>query len=226
MSKYYFKPQNDTIGSDQPFRFSLLKNVGSATTYAINQVFTTANSSYKKQSLLPVCNVSEPGFYSGTAMVVQQARDLQWQTNCVSNLPNINTIRCLQKGWGGGGVLSESVNRGSVISPEVKPPYQCSGIVSHQNSLFNVFENVQSQINSFPSRQCECPFVTDENGRYTKQGDDSHFQRELRISIVQRDYDYCRVSAGQSERQGRLDFQKFPRLKRMATISKSILRNS
>ena len=131
-----------------------------------------------------------------------------------------------KKGGGGGGVLSESVNRGSVISPEVKPPYQCSGIVSHQNSLFNVFENVQSQINSFPSRQCECPFVTDENGRYTKQGDDSHFQRELRISIVQRDYDYCRVPAGQSERQGRLDFQKFPRLKRMATISKSILRNS
>ena len=112
MSKYYFKPQNDTIGSDQPFRFSLLKNVGSATTYAINQVFTTANSSYKKQSLLPVCNVSEPGFYSGTAMVVQQARDLQWQTNCVSNLPNINTIRCLQKGWGGGGAYCQKVSIG------------------------------------------------------------------------------------------------------------------
>ena len=118
------------------------------------------------------------------------------------------------------------LNRGSVISPEVKPPYQCSGIVSHQKSLFNVFENVQSQINSFPSRQCECHFVTDQNGRYTKQGDDSHFQRELRISIVQRDYDYCRVPAGHSERQGRLDFQKFPRFKQMATISKSILRNS
>ena len=61
-----------TIGSDQPFRCSLLNNTDSATSYATNEVFTTtANSSYKKQSLLPVCNVSKPGLYSGTAMVVQ-----------------------------------------------------------------------------------------------------------------------------------------------------------
>ena len=64
------------MGSDQPFSFSLLNSTGSATSYATNQVFTT-NSSYKKQSLLPVCNVSEPGFYSGTAMVVQQPGHLQ-----------------------------------------------------------------------------------------------------------------------------------------------------
>ena len=63
MPKAYFKPQNDTMGSDQPFRFSLLNSTGSATSYATNQVFTTtANSSYKEKSLLPVCNVSEPGF--------------------------------------------------------------------------------------------------------------------------------------------------------------------
>ena len=63
MPKAYFKPQNDTMGSDQPFRSSLLNSTGSATSYATNQVFTTtANSSYKKKSLLPVCNVSEPGF--------------------------------------------------------------------------------------------------------------------------------------------------------------------
>ena len=30
---------------------------------------------------------------------------------------------------------------------------------------------------------------------YTKQGDDSHFQRDLGICIVQRDYDYSRVPA-------------------------------
>ena len=61
-----------TIGSDQPFRCSLLNNTDSATSYATNEVFTTTtNSSYKKQSLLPVCNVSKPGLYSGTAMVVQ-----------------------------------------------------------------------------------------------------------------------------------------------------------
>ena len=93
--------QNDTMGSDQPFRFSLLNSTGSATSYATNQVFTTAaNSSYEKKPLLPVCNISEPGFYSGIAMVVQQPGDLQWQTNCVSNLENNDTIRCLQKGLG------------------------------------------------------------------------------------------------------------------------------
>ena len=31
-------------------------------------------------------------------MVVQQPGDLQWQTNCVSNLQKSNTIRCLQEG--------------------------------------------------------------------------------------------------------------------------------
>ena len=58
-----------------------------------------------------------------------------------------------------GGVLSESVNRGSVDSPGVKPPYQCSGIVSHQTSPFNIFENIQWGV----------------------QGDDNHFQRDLGI---------------------------------------------
>ena len=125
MSKAYFKPQNHTMGSDQPFRLSLLNSTGSATNYATNQVFTTtANSSYKKQILLPVCNVSEQGLYSGTALVVQQPGDLQSQINCVSNLLNSNAIRCLQKGLGG--VMSKSVNRGSVVSPGVKTLYQCS----------------------------------------------------------------------------------------------------
>ena len=49
MRKVYFKPQNNTMGSDQSFRFSLLNSTGSATSYGTNQVFTTtANSSYKK----------------------------------------------------------------------------------------------------------------------------------------------------------------------------------
>ena len=112
-----------------------------------------------------------------------------------------------------------------MVSPEVKTPYQCFGIVSHLTSSFNFFENVQFQINSFPSRQYECPFIPDENGGYTKQGDDSHFQRDLAIRIVLRHHDYCRVPAGQIERQGRLGFLKFPRLKRMTTISKGIPKN-
>ena len=66
-----------------------------------------------------------------------------------------------------GGILPESVNRGSVVSPGVETPYQCSRVVSHQTSGW---------------------------GRgYTKQGDDSHFQRDLAICMVQRDHDYCRV---------------------------------
>ena len=121
--------------------------------------------------------------------------------------------------------MSESINRGSVVSPSVKTPYQCSGIVSHQTSSFNFFENVKSQINPFPSRQYECPFIPDENGGYTKQGDDSHFQRDLAIRTVQRDHDYCRAPVWQIEHQGRLGFQKFPRLKRLATFSKSFPRN-
>ena len=54
---------------------------------AANQIFTTAvNSSNNKQSLLPVCNVSEPGFYSGTEMLVQQTENLLRPTNCVFSL--------------------------------------------------------------------------------------------------------------------------------------------
>ena len=63
-----------------------------------------------------------------------------------------------------GGVLSESVNRWSVDCQGVESPYRCSGIVIHKTSPFNVFENVQSQTNPFPSRQYECPFISDENG--------------------------------------------------------------
>ena len=138
MSKANFKPQNDIMGSGQPFRFPLLNSTASATSYATNQLFvTTSNRSYKKQILLPVCNVSEPGIYSGTAMAVQQPGDLQWQIDCVCNLQNSNTIRCLQKGLGS--LLLEGINRGSVVSPGVKTPYQCSGIVSHQTSSFNFF---------------------------------------------------------------------------------------
>ena len=84
-----------------------------------------------------------------------------------------------------------------MVSPGVKPPYQCSRIVSHQTSPFNTFKNLQSQISPFPSRQYERPFIPDETGGYTKQGDDSHFQRDLGICIVQRDHAYCRVPAWQ-----------------------------
>ena len=121
--------------------------------------------------------------------------------------------------------MSESFNRGSVVSPGVKPPYQCSGSVSHQTNSFNIFKNVQSSSNPFPSRQYECLFIPDENGGYTKQGYDGHFQGDLGICIIQRNHAYCRVPAGQTECQARLGFQKFPRLKRMAAISKSIPRN-
>ena len=79
--------------NDQSFRFFFLNSTGSAISYAKNQIFTiAANSSYKKQSLLPLCNISEPGFYSGTAMVVQQPEYLKWQTNCVSNLQNLKSV--------------------------------------------------------------------------------------------------------------------------------------
>ena len=98
MPKASSKPQNVTMGSYQPCTFSLLDSKGSATSYATNQVFTTTeNSSYKKESLLPVGNITETGFYSRTAMVVQQTGDLQWQTYYASNLQNSNIIRCLQE---------------------------------------------------------------------------------------------------------------------------------
>ena len=58
-----------------------------------------------------------------------------------------------------------------------------------------------------------------------RQGDDSHFQRDLEILIVQRDHDYCGVPVGQIERQCKLGFKKFLRLKQMATFSKSVPNN-
>ena len=124
MLKAYFKPQNGIMASD-----SLLNSTGSVTSYATNQVFTTtANSSYKKQLLLPVCNdVSEPGLCSGTAMVIQQPRDLQWQNNCVSNLQNCNAIRCLQKGF-----------RGRIVR---KCQHGVSGPSRSQNSISMLFWN-------------------------------------------------------------------------------------
>ena len=84
-----------------------------------------------------------------------------------------------KKGWE---VLSESAKRRSVDSPEFKPPYHCSRIVSHQISPINVFKNCQSQISSFPSQRYQC--IPDENGGGdTKQGDNSHFKRDLGFAI-------------------------------------------
>ena len=119
-----------------------------------------------------------------------------------------------------GGVLPGSVNRWSVVSPEVKTPYQCSGCVSHQTSFFNFLENVRSQINPFPSRKYECLLVPDENGRGT--------QNKEMIAISKEIWEFA-LSKGimitAEYPPGRLGFQKFPRLKRMATVSKSIPRN-
>ena len=50
------------------------------------------------------------------------------------------------------------------------------------------------------------PFHSCENGGYTKQGNDSHFQRDLAVCNVQRDHAYCRVAAGKIERQGTSGF--------------------
>ena len=98
-----------------------------------------------------------------------------------------------------------------------------SGSVSHQTSFFNFPENVRSQINPFPSRKYECPFVTDENGRGGKST-----QNKGMIAISKEIWEFA-LSKGimitAEYLPGRLGFQKFPRLKRMATISKSIPRN-
>ena len=59
MPKAYFKLKKEIMGGDQTCQFPLLNSTGSATSYATNVFITTANSSYNKQSLLPVCNVFE-----------------------------------------------------------------------------------------------------------------------------------------------------------------------
>ena len=214
MPKAYFKPQNDTMGSERPFRFSLLNSTDSATSYATNQVFTTAaNSSYKKN----------PSYQSAMYLNQDSLQELQWWFNnqeicngklIVSNLQNSDTIRCLQKGLG---AYCQKVSIGGQWSLQESSLHINVLELLAIKLAFLTLSNVLSQINPFPGRQYECPFLPDENGGYIKQGDDSHFQRDLGIRIVQRYRAYCRVPAGQIERQGRLCFQK--------CISKSIPKN-
>ena len=55
----YFKLKKEIMGGDQTCQFPLFNSTSSATSYATNVFITTANSSYNKQPLLPVCNVFE-----------------------------------------------------------------------------------------------------------------------------------------------------------------------
>ena len=160
-------------------------------------------------------------------------QELQWWFNnleiCNGELivsPTSKTVIQSHVSKKGLGACCQKVSTGGQWTlQESKLHINFYGTVSHQSRPFNVFKNVQSQNCPFSSRQYECPFISDENGGYTKQEGDSHFQRDLGICIVQRDHASCRVPAGQIERQGRLGFQKFPRLERMASISKSIPRD-
>ena len=122
-----------------------------------------------------------------------------------------------KKGWE---VLSESAKRRSVDSPEFKPPYHCSRIVSHQISPINDYKNCQSQISSFPSQRYQC--IPDENGGGTQNKEIIVISKEIwdlqyskRSCLLQ---NTCRGD-WTSDRWG---FQKFPRLIRMGTIFKSI----
>ena len=76
------------------------------------------------------------------------------------------------------------------------------------SKMFNI-KSIHFQVDNISALS----YLMKMGGGYTKQGDDSHFQRDLGIRIVQRDHDYRRVPVGQIERQVRLGFQKFPRLK-------------
>ena len=92
-----------------------------------------------------------------------------------------------------GGHMSESVNRGSVVSPEAKTPYQCCEIASHQTNSLKSFENVQSQINPFLSRQYECPFIPDENGggREGRKGGEGGTQNKEMIAISKEIWEFA-----------------------------------
>ena len=82
---------------------------------------------------------SNPSYQSAMYLNQDSTQERKWWFNnletCNAKLivsPTSKTVIQLytsKKGWGG--VLSESVDRWSVDSPGVKPPYQCSGIVSH-----------------------------------------------------------------------------------------------
>ena len=87
-------------------------------------------------------------------MVTNNLDILQWQPNCVPTSKTVMQSDAFKNGWGR---IVRKCQQG--VSGLSKPPYQCSGIVSHQTSPFNIFENIQWRV----------------------QGDDNHFQRDLGI---------------------------------------------
>ena len=94
------------MGSDQPCRFPLLDNTGSATNYVKIRVLQQQqitdirnNASYESVMYLSQDSIQDLQHWR-LGLETQQPGKSQWQTNCVSKLQNSKTIRCLQKGLG------------------------------------------------------------------------------------------------------------------------------
>ena len=101
MLKAYFKPQNNIMGSDQPFRFSLLNSTGSATSCATNRFL-------QQQQIAAIKN--NYSYQSAMCLNQDSIQELQWWFNnleiyngklIVSPTPkSVIQSDASKKGWG------------------------------------------------------------------------------------------------------------------------------
>jgi len=110
-------------------------------------------------------------------MVGQQPGNLQWQTNFVSNFQSDNTIRCLQKGMGS--LLPESVNRGRWTLQESNLHINVLELLAIKLALLTFSRMFKLRSVHFQVDNTTDSFISNEDGRHTKQGDDS---QNLKVS--------------------------------------------
>ena len=225
MQIFDFEPRNNTLGTYQPDRFTLLNSTGSDTRIFANKIpSTTTATTFKSTMFLPVYDISQSGSNSGTSLVGKQFKAFQREVSVDPSFQNSDSNRCIQEGMGC--ILSHSLNRGSMDSRGVKTAYLCVRTESNTSTFINVFKDVSIETSTLSSGQHDSPFIFVKNGGNSQQGDDSHIQGIMELCHIQRDHNYCRVPSREPQYPSGLGIKTFPGFKRMAISSHSISENN
>ena len=150
----------------------------------------------------------------GVTLVDSKSKSLQREVFNFSASRAGHQLGCINSRLGG--LMSGSINRGTMVSGGEKISHKCFRAESSKVGN-NDFHNRQKGGNSSPYQdgQYGCPVILDEDGGDKESRISKYQQRNLEFPFVPQDHDYCRVSAGGVEhrsRQGIKGCQGFQRV--------------
>ena len=222
VSKGLFSSQLNPKGSVFANRKVEIDSNGGHTSPVTSQISPTVmHCGTIKTNALRASNIPISGGESGTKMVDRKSGAPKGKPDS-STTSRVGDMPGCSKNGRLGGSLSPGVNRGTMVRIGERFGHQRSGIAGSRAGNKDVHQGSQTHINSHEDRQYIGPLLPCKNGGHQKPKDAGHCQKNMALSVVAQDHDYCGMDSLPSEHLGRLGIQERLRLSRVETVPTGI----